>query len=80
MAGSPVLCFDVYFDPGLEIHGEVVLENGDLFNQADDQRLIKLCDGGGLAFDGGLILPLVQNLRTAYICSRKMCQVLLTIS
>ena len=45
------LCFDVDCDPGFEVYGEAVLENGDLLNQAADQRLIKLCDGDRLAFD-----------------------------
>lgn len=46
-----VLCFDIDCDSRLEIHGEAVLENGDFLNQAADQRLIKLRDGGRLAFD-----------------------------
>lgn len=29
----------------------MLLENCDLFNQVADQCLVKLCDGGGLAFD-----------------------------
>ena len=45
------LSLNINCDAGLEIHGEVILENGDLGNQAADQRLIKLCDGGGLLPD-----------------------------
>ena len=50
-AGSLALCFDIDCDAGFEVHGEVVLVDCDLFNQAADQRLIKLRDGGVLAFD-----------------------------
>lgn len=40
-AGSLVLCFDIDCDSGLEVNGEVILENGDLLNQTAYQRLIK---------------------------------------
>ena len=50
-AGSLVLCFDFDGDSGLEVDGEVILEDRNLRDQALDQRLVKLCDGGRLAFD-----------------------------
>ena len=45
------LCFDSDGDSGLEIHSEVILEDRDLRDQALDQHLVKLRDGGGLAFN-----------------------------
>ena len=44
MARSLVLCFDVDCDAGLEFHGEVTLEDGDLLDELFDQSLTKLCD------------------------------------
>ena len=40
----------------------MILEDGDLFDQAADQRFIKLCDGGGLAFDEILQVPDLLHL------------------
>lgn len=51
------LFFDINRNTGLEVYGEVVLENGDLLDQAADQRLIKLVDGAGLLFDEILQFP-----------------------
>ena len=48
---EPFLCFDLDGDSGLEVDGEVVFENCDLRDQALDQRLVKLRDGGGLLPD-----------------------------
>ena len=48
---EPFLCFDVDCYSGLEVNGEVVFENCDLRDQALDQRLVKLRDGGGLLPD-----------------------------
>ena len=45
------LCFDVDCDPGLEVHGEVVGEDGDLLDELFDQSLIKLCDVSFLSGD-----------------------------
>jgi hypothetical protein len=42
------LCFDIDCDAGLEFHGEVVVEDGDLLDEFFDQSLIKLCDVGFL--------------------------------
>ena len=50
-AGSLELCINVDCDAGLEVDGEVILEDRDLGDQALDQHLVKLYDGGGLAFD-----------------------------
>ena len=44
-----ILCFDVDGDPGLEFHGEVVGEDGDLFDEFFYQSLIKTCDVGFLS-------------------------------
>ncbi len=44
------LFFDIDCNAGLEVHGEVVLEDGNLLNQAADQRLVKFGDGVGLLF------------------------------
>ena len=38
------LCFDVDCDSGLEFHGEVVREDGDLLDELFNQCLIKFCD------------------------------------
>ena len=48
---EPFLCFDFDGDSGLEVDGEVVFENRNLRDQALDQRLVKLRDGGGLLPD-----------------------------
>lgn len=40
----------------------MIVENGDLSNQAADQRLIKLCDGGRLALDEILQVPDLLHL------------------
>ena len=45
------LCLNIDCNSGLEFHGEVILENRDLRDQALDQRLVKLRDGGGLLPD-----------------------------
>lgn len=45
------LCFDVDCDPGLEFHGEVVGEDGDLLDELFNQSLIKSCDVGFLPGD-----------------------------
>lgn len=45
------LCFDVDCDPGLEVHGEVVGEDGDFLDELFDQRIIELCDVGFLIGD-----------------------------
>ena len=45
------LCFDVDCNPGLEFHGEVVGEDGDLLDEFSHQILIKLCDVGFLTGD-----------------------------
>ena len=45
------LYLDIDCESGFEIHGEEILENGDLGNQPLNQRLIKLRDGGGLFLD-----------------------------
>ena len=45
------LCLNIDCNSGLEFHGEVILENRDLRDQALDQYLVKLRDRGGLAFD-----------------------------
>ena len=45
------LSLNINRDPGLEVHGEAILKDRDLFNQAADQRLIKLRDGSRLTFD-----------------------------
>ena len=50
-AGSLVLCFDFDGDSGLEVDGEVILKDRNLRDQALDQRLVKLRDGGGLLMD-----------------------------
>ena len=47
-AGSLVLCFDVDCYSGFEVDGEVILKDRNLRDQALDQRLVKLCNGGGL--------------------------------
>ena len=54
---SLALCLDVDCDAGLEIYGEVIIENGDLGNQAAGQRFVKLRDGGRLALDEILQVP-----------------------
>jgi hypothetical protein len=51
VARSLVLCFYVDCDAGLEFHGEVVGEDGDLLDELFDQSLIKLCDVGFLTGD-----------------------------
>jgi hypothetical protein len=48
---EPFLCLDVDCDSGLEVDGEMIFENSDLRDQALDQRLVKLRDGGGLLPD-----------------------------
>ncbi len=48
---EPFLCFDFDCDSRLEVDGEVVFENRDLRDQALDQSLVKLRDGGGLLPD-----------------------------
>ena len=48
---EPFLCFDFDGDSGLEVDGEVILKDRNLRDQALDQRLVKLCDGGGLLPD-----------------------------
>ena len=45
------LSLNINRNTGLEVDGEVVFDNCDLRNQAFDQRLVKLCDGGGLLPD-----------------------------
>ena len=45
------LCLNIDCNSGLEFHGEVILENRDLRDQALDQRLVKFRDGGGLLPD-----------------------------
>jgi len=45
------LCFDVNCDTGLEFHGEVVGEDGDLLDELFDQSFIKFCDVGFLTGD-----------------------------
>lgn len=45
------LCFNVDCDAGLEFHGEVVGEDGDLLDELSDQSLIKLCDVSFLPCD-----------------------------
>lgn len=45
------LCFNVDCDAGLEFHGEVVGEDGDLLDELFDQSLVKLCDVGFLTGD-----------------------------
>ena len=45
------LCFNVDCDPGLEFHGEVIGEDGDLLDEFFDQSLIKLCYVGFLFGD-----------------------------
>lgn len=61
-AGSLVLCFNVDCDTGFEIHGEVILENGDLGNQAADKCLVKFCYGGRLALYEILQVPDLLHL------------------
>lgn len=51
------LCFDFDCDSGLEFHGEVLGEDGDLLDELFDQSLIKLCDVGFLPGDEVLQLP-----------------------
>ena len=45
---EPFLFFDFDGDSGLEVDGEAILKDRNLRDQALDQRLVKLCDGGGL--------------------------------
>ena len=45
------LCSDVDCDTGLEFHGEVVGENGNLLNELFNQSLIKFCNIGFLPSD-----------------------------
>jgi hypothetical protein len=45
------LCFDFDCDSGLEFHGEVLGEDGDLLDELFDQSLIKLRDVGFLLGD-----------------------------
>lgn len=45
------LSLNINRNTGLEDHGEMILEDGNLLNQAADQRLIKLRDGGRLFLD-----------------------------
>ena len=73
--GSLLLCFDVDCDLGLEVYGEVSLEDGDLFNQAADQRLVKLCDGGRLALDE--ILQASDLLHLFILDCKKTAQILI---
>lgn len=63
-AGSLGLCFDVDCDPGLEFHGEVVLENGDLLDELSDQSFIKLCDVGFLS--GDKVLQLLDPVHSFF--------------
>lgn len=56
------LSLNINRDPGLEIHGEVILENGDFGNQAADQRPVKLGDGAGLLFYEILQFPDLLHL------------------
>ena len=56
------LSLDIDCDAGLEFHGEVIFENRDFFNQAADQCLIKLCNGGRLVFDEILQIPDLLHL------------------
>lgn len=56
------LLLNINCDPGLEVHGEMSLKDSDLLNQAADQRLIKLRDGGRLAFDEILQFPDLLHL------------------
>ena len=70
--GEPLLCFNIDCDAGFEVYGEAILEDGDLFNQAADQRLIKLCDGEGLALDKILQIPdllhlFIRNKNSGYM-------------
>lgn len=57
-----VLCFDVDCDSGLEVDVEVILKDRNLCDQALDQCLVKLCDGGRLAFDEILQIPDLLHL------------------
>ena len=45
------LFFNIDCDSGLEVDGEVILKDRNLRDQALDQRLVKLRDGGGLLMD-----------------------------
>ena len=45
------LSLNINRDPGLEFHGEEILIDSNLGDQAADQRLIKLRDGSRLTFD-----------------------------
>lgn len=45
------LFLNINCDAGLEFHGEVVGEDGDLLDELFDQSLIKLCDVGFLTGD-----------------------------
>ena len=51
------LSLDIDCDPGLEVHGEAILEYCNLLNQAADQRLIEFLDGGSLFLDEILQFP-----------------------
>ena len=59
-ARSLLLCFNVDCDVGLEFHGEVVGEDGDLLDELFDQSLIKLCDIGFLP--GDEVLQLLDSI------------------
>lgn len=54
------LCFDFDCDSGLEFHGEVLGEDGDLLDELFDQSLIKLCDVGFLP--GDEVLQLLDSV------------------
>ena len=56
------LCFNVDCDAGLEFHGEVVVEDGNLLDKLFDQSLIKLCNVGFLSGDE------VLQLGDAFLC------------
>ena len=45
------LTFNIDVYAGLEFHGEVILEDGDLLDELFDQSLIKFCDVGFLPGD-----------------------------
>ncbi len=45
------LCLNIDCNSGLEVDCEVILKDRNLRDQAFDQRLVKLCDGGGLLMD-----------------------------
>ncbi len=64
--GSLGLCVDFNGDSGFEVDGEVILKDRNLRDQAHDQRLVKLRDGGGLLMDEILQASHSAGLQTEF--------------